>query len=278
MSRLAKPSLLIPSATLILSAFPAALFSQAATKPASPPDAKANSLDPATDKILDRLEARGKEIKDIEASLVFVKTDPIYNATEKFEGTVLFKEDKPNPRFLICFDRSNQNGRVSDKKEWHVFDGRWYIEAREKNKTIIRREVLRPDENREVFRLGQGPFPLPFGQKKADILKHFAVKLIAPAPKDPPDSDHLELTPLPGTDMDKKYEKVHFFIDRKLALPSRVQTVEKDSGDEISATFSTPKLNQGLAASRLDLPRLEGYGETEDRLPPKDAPPAMGAK
>jgi hypothetical protein len=130
--------------------------------------------------------------------------------------------------------------------------------------------VLRPEENREVFRLGQGPFPLPFGQKKADIVKHFTVKLIAPEPKDPPESDHLELSPLPGTEMNKKYEKVHFFIDRKQSLPSRVQTVEKESGDEITATFSNSKLNQGLPGSKLELPGLADYSISEDRLPTKE--------
>lgn len=246
---------------------------QTTTQPTGPTTTQA-ALDPAVEKILDRLEARGKEIKDLEAALVFVKHDPVFNSTEKFEGTVLFKEDKPNPKFLIRFDRGNLNGRVNDKKEWHVFDGRWYIEAREKNTAIIKHEVLRPDENREVFRLGQGPFPLPFGQKKADILRHFTVKLIAPAPKDPEDSDHLELSPLPGTEMSKKYEKMHFFIDRKQALPARVQTVEKESGDEITANFSNCKLNQGLPGSKLELPDLREYSITEDRLPPReDEPP-----
>ena len=241
----------------------------ATTRPADPV-ATRPSLDQATEKILDRLEARGKEIKDIEAALTFVKHDPVFNSTEKFEGTVLFKEEKPNPRFFIRFDRSNLNGRVNEKKEWHVFDGRWYIEAREKNTAIIKHEVLRPDEDREVFRLGQGPFPLPFGQKKADILKQFTVKLIAPDPKDPPDSDHLELTPLPKTELDKKYEKIHFFIDRKEGLPARVQTVEKESGDEITATFAKLKLNQGLPGSKLELPNLPDYSITEDRLPSKE--------
>lgn len=246
------------------------LSQEATTRPTGPTTTRAG-LDPAVEKILDRLEARGKEIKDIEAALIFVKHDPVFNSTEKFEGTVLFKEEKPNPRFLIRFDRSNLNGRVNEKKEWHVFDGRWYIEAREKNSAIIRHEVLRPDESREVFRLGQGPFPLPFGQKKADILKQFTVKLITPEPKDPPEGDHLELSPLPNTELSKKYEKIHFFIDRKQGLPSRVQTVEKESGDEITASFSNPKLNQGLPGSKLELPNLPEYSITEDRLPtPKD--------
>jgi outer membrane lipoprotein-sorting protein len=268
-SRLAKPSLLIASAAFLLT-FPAGLAAQ----PTAAVPAVRAKLDPATEKILDRLEARGREIKDIETNLVFIKRDPIFESTERFEGVLLFKEDQPNPRFLIRFDRSTQGGRAIDKKEWHVFDGRFYIEARERTRTIVKHEVLRPGEKREVFRLGQGPFPLPFGQKKEDILRHFSVKLVPPAPKDPPETDHLELTPLPDTEMDKKYEKVHFYIDRRQALPVRVQTVEKEDGKEIIAAFSNLKLNTGLPGSRLVLPTLPDYSITEDLLPSEEKAPA----
>lgn len=260
-------SILTCIALTLAVAAPSVTLGQAATQPAV-----RAALDPGVEKILDRLEARGREIKDIEAPLSFVKRDPVFESTERFEGTLFFIEEKPNPRFLIQFDRSIQDNRKIEKKEWHVFDGRWYIEAREKTSTIVKHEVLRPDEKREVFRLGQGPFPLPFGQKKDDILRHFTVKLVAPAPKDPPDTDHLECTPLKTSEMDRKYEKVHFFIDRKLALPVRVQTVEKEEGKEITATFLNPKLNTGMAPSRVNLPSLPGYGITEDRLPDVEKP------
>ena len=128
-----------------------------------------------------------------------------------------------------------------------------------------------PGEKLDVFQIGKGPFPLPFGQKKAEILRHFAVKLIRPGPKDPKNADHLECTPLPGTEMHEKYGKVHFYIDRKLDLPVCVKTVEKEEGNEISASFSKIRLNKGLAASRLNLPNLD-YPIKVERLPPPEKP------
>ncbi|MEP0844395.1 MAG: hypothetical protein HRF43_16980 [Phycisphaerae bacterium] len=245
------------------------LLAQApASRPASAP---AVALDPAVERILDRLEAKGREIKDIECRIVYLKEDPIFNGEERFEGVLLFKEDKPNPLFHIRFDRSVANGRPSDKKEWHVFDGQWYTEAREKTLTKIKHQVLRPGENRQLFRLGQGPFPLPFGQTKADIVKHLSVRLIPPDPKAPKtlaDTDHLECTPLPGTELDRKYETIHFWIDRALAMPRRVQTVEKEQGDKITADFSDARTNTGIAGSRLSLPELKDYAESVEPLPP----------
>jgi len=239
----------------------------AATATASAPATRPAPLDPAVERILDRLEKR--TVTDLEGEIVYIKRDPILEDEQKFQGVLLFLQDKPNPRFFIRFDRVVHEGITQEKKEWHVFDGEWYIEARERTETITRRQIVRPGEKLDVFQLGQGPFPLPFGQKKENIVKHFAVKLVPSRPDDPKgtkDTDHLECTPLPDTEMDRKYGKVHFYIDRVLDLPVCVQTVEKEEGKEITATFSSIKVNKGLAASRLNLPDLK-YEPTTIPLP-----------
>ncbi|GMU21420.1 MAG: hypothetical protein AMXMBFR13_15130 [Phycisphaerae bacterium] len=247
--------------------YPRTGSAQPGAQPETRPAGGLRAADPQVDRILDRLEAKGKTIKDISTPLTYAKKDPVFNSETRYEGTLLYKEDKPNPRFMIQFDYSVQDQQRVNKKEWHVFDGRWYIEAREKTKNIVKHEILRPGEQREVFRLGQGPFPVPFGQKKEDILKNFEVRLVPRAESDPPGIIHLESTPRPGTEMAKKYDKVHFYIDPKLDLPIRVQTVEKQDGNEIIATFRDPQINTGLAGSRLELPALPEYSVSEDRLP-----------
>jgi hypothetical protein len=213
------------------------------------------------DQILDRLEKKGDQVRDIQTRITYTKNDPVLEDKQVFQGILRFKQDKPNPRFFIRFDKFIQEGVTRDSKEWHVFDGQWYIEAREKTKTIVKRQVVRPGEEVNVFRLGQGPFPLPFGQKKADIEKHFAVKLIPSKPADPPNSYHLECTPKPGTDMEKKYGKIDFHIDKDLNLPVRVRTTEKSENVEVTADFpaSSIEVNKGLAGSELNLPPLSDY-------------------
>lgn len=242
------------------SAKTAAAASQPATRASGPASAPAVKLDPVVDKILDRLEKKGAKIEAIEAAIVFTKIDPVLEDKQVHKGILRFKRTKPNPRFFIRFDELKlENIAPKKEKEWHVFDGRWYIEAREKTQSISKREIVRPGETLEVFKLGQGPFPLPFGQKKADILKHFDVKLVPSKPKDPEHSEHLECTPRPGTELAGKYETVHFYIDRTLDLPVRVQTVEKEEGNEIIASFTKIKVNPGLVESQLNLPDLPDY-------------------
>lgn len=217
------------------------------------------NIDPKVNDILDRLER--KKITDIETPIRFTKTDPVLEDKQVFEGILRFKEDKPNPRFFIRFDKFTQEGVTREKKEWHVFDGQWYIEARENTKTIVKRQIVRPGEEVNVFRIGQGPFPLPFGQSKAEILKYFDCKLVPPQPKDPANAVHLECVPKPDTDMAKKYGSVHFYINQQLDLPVTVRTVEKTENVEVSAEFPADqiKTNTGMAASQLNLPDLGGY-------------------
>ncbi len=243
-----------------------------ASRPSSAPASQPAPLDPAVEKILDRLES--KNVRNIQADIVYVKKDPVLTLEEKYKGILRFIADKPSPRFLIRFDQSVTEGLVDKSKEWHVFDGHWYTEAREKTKLVIKREVVRPGDKgaEDLFRIGKGPFPMPFGQKKDDIVRHFTIKLIPPGPKDPPNTDHLECTPLPGTDMDRRYGKVHFFIDRAMDVPVSVTTVSKEDKQEISATFTNIKLNTGMAASEVNLPDLPGYEVREEPLG-EPAPP-----
>ncbi len=226
-------------------------------------------LDPQVEKILDRLEEKGR-IKDLQADIEYVKEDAVLDSKQVYKGILLFKEEQPNPRFFIRFDQSTNDAIVNEKKEWHVFDGQWYIEARQSTTTINKRQVVRPGEKAEVFGVGKA-FPLPFGQKKADIVRHFDVKLVSPKKDDLKNTDHLECKPLPGTDMARKYDTVHFFIDRDLGLPVKLSTVDKDEDQQISATFKNLKVNTEFAGSELNLPSLPDYRINEERLPEESA-------
>jgi len=255
---------ILASATLLAAACSLAMAIASAAEPASKPagsapapsSAPVGRIDPAIDRILDRLERKGDTVDSIEAAIEFTKIDPALDETQEYKGILRFKQAKPNPRFFIRFDEHKQDKVVKKKKQWHVFDGQWYIETRDDSNVITKRQMVRPGEALEVFKLGRGPFPLPFGQKKADILNLFSVALAPPGPKDPPQTDHLACTPLPNTDLAKKYATVHLYIDRTLDLPMRVQTVEKEEEKEIIASFSSIRLNTGMVTSQLDMPNM----------------------
>lgn len=242
---------------------------ETATAPAAEPaTAPARHVDPEVERLLERLEKKGEQITDVEADITYVRVDPVLEDRQEYRGIIRFKEDTPNPVFFIRFDSFRHEGIVRDSKEWHVFDGQWYSEARESTRTIVRRQIVRPGETLEVFRIGEGPFPLPFGQRKDDILANFEVRRIEAPEGAPPNSDHIECTPLPGSPMADRYDAIHFSIDRALDLPVRVSTTEKQEGIQITALLNNVRINPGLAASALKLPELSDYQIDTEPLPP----------
>ncbi len=263
-------------ATLAMAAFtlsPAcsAIADEPRTQPAAAEPAKRPPISVEVEKILDRLEK--KTVDTAQTPMTYAKIDPVLNDKQEYEGTLLFKREEPNPRFLVAFDRVIRDGVKINKKEWHQFDGEWYSEARESTETIVKRQIVRPGERLEVFQLGKGPFPLPFGQKKDEILRQFDVTLVPPAKDDPKNADHLTCQPVAGTELAGKYKVIHFFIDRELDLPVRIRTVDTE-GNEILVGFPADKivLNKAITGSRLNLPdETRKYSIQTEPLPPASA-------
>ena len=157
--------------------------------------------------------------------------------------------------------------QVIDKAEEHLFDGRWYIEKREATKSVIKREIVRPGEKFDPFRVGQGPFPLPFGQKEQDILRNFEVTLVRADPKTSPDTVHLKLVPK-GGQMAQRYREIHFYISRKLDLPVKVVALQKDD-KKMTVVFKDIRINRGIAGSRfvVTIPDDPTWSYTVEPLP-----------
>jgi outer membrane lipoprotein-sorting protein len=163
-----------------------------------------------------------------------------------------------------------------------MFDGRWYIKSDSEKKTFTRQELRYEDEIGDPYSLGEGLFPLPFGQKKADILDVFDVALEGPDAKlDPANTDHLKLTPRTGTRLQRKYNWIDFWISRggqHDGLPVKVRLAKNEGTGKVSeyitAEFSDIKLNRGISPSVFELSRPNGYQEQVERLPPRDGGPA----
>ena len=192
------------------------------------------------------------------------------------------RASSPVAKFKVHFDKKIAGNRKRDLDEEHLFDGRWYTELQSATKTVTRREVRRAGETSNPYKLGEGAFPLPFGQKKADILKEFDVARIPEKPGDPPDTDHLRLTPRPDTETGRTYKTLDFWIARGgdySGLPIKVRAGKKDGtgavNSYITITFSDVELNTGFARNvfKIDVP--PGYEIVEERLEP--LPPLPGA-
>jgi hypothetical protein len=241
-------------------------------------------LDPVVDKILTRLEAR--QVNDLRARVRWELTYAVEedeDADIKF-GQIWYQQAEPVAKFLVHFDSKLVGNRKDELDEQHMFDGRWYTELQSRTKTITRREIRRPDDPSNPYKIGEGPFPLPFGQKKANILREFEVTHVAPAKADPPATDHLKLVPREGTGTGQTYKVIDFWVARQgpaAGLPIKVRTAKKDGTGRVNSyitiTFDKIQLNTGFSSSIFKIETPPGYEYYEEKLEPIPPPPGAAS-
>lgn len=245
------------------------------TAPASRPagDQTPAATDATVDRILTQLERR--RVLDLRADVLWELEYVIEEDKTSKTGKLWYKEIAPIPQFKVHFNAKIVGSRKDPLDEEHLFDGRWYVELNSETRTVSRTELRREDDPGNPYKLGEGAFPLPFGQSKADILREFTVQRLEPAKDDPPNTDHLLLVPRPATRTGEMYKSLDFWIaqDGALAgLPVKVQAGRKDGtgalNSMITVTFKSVELDTGFSVAELQIRTPPGYEEITERLPP----------
>ncbi|MBN2447016.1 MAG: hypothetical protein JXO22_09835 [Phycisphaerae bacterium] len=251
----------------------------------SAPAASQPAVSAEVDAVLTRMEARA--VQDLRAELTWERRYEIDDEDDRDvkRGQIWYKQMDPVAKFKVHFNKKVMANRLYDMDEQHVFDGRWYVELQAKTKTVTRREVRKPDDAGDPYKLGEGPFPVPFGQKKSDILREFKVTLVPPAEGDPAGTDHLKLVPREGTANAPRYAEIHFWVVRQgdlEGLPIRVTASKKAPTGRVDShltiTFGQAKLNEGVDAGVFEIKTPVGYEEIVEHLeelaPPEIETPA----
>lgn len=251
-----------------------------ATQPAASAPATRAALDPAVDRILSQLERR--DVHDFRSRLAWRQQyilDTDEDAVTK-RGEIWYQKAEPVARFLIHFTEQISSARKDKLDEQHLFDGCWYTEIQSRTKSVQRREVRRPNDPGNPYKVGEGVFPLPFGQKKEDILREFDVSLVAPGAGDPPETDHLRLVPHAGTRTGESYKELDFWVSKTgplEGLPIKVRVAKLDGtgklNSHITITFDDVHLDEGFKPNIFEYKKPEGYTEEPaEYLKPAEAP------
>jgi hypothetical protein len=237
-------------------------------------DTSSNGLSPELDGILTRLEKKGDEIHDLQCKLQYRIDDKINLDELTKYGAIRFKRAQPHDMFLIHFDRLVQDEQTTKMKEWYLFKNRWFWEAKERSKTIIKREIVAEGEKVDLFDVETAPFPVPFGQKKDHILKTFAVTLAPPAKGDPENTAHLVCVPKPDTGLAKDFDRLEFYVSRETHLPVRIIATELGGKKVTTATFDAVETDRGLTEKDFaNPPEWKGYTVSEEPRPqPQPSP------
>jgi len=220
--------------------------------------------------LLDRLERSAEDLRDFQANIRYDIWDAVTEGLQIRGGELIYQvdPDDKSKRFAINF-----NSLVIDQTRWdesvqYIFADGWVVEVDHKKKQFIKRQIVAPGEEFDPLKLGEGPFPLPIGQSKKEVLARFDVKLLD-APSDPflakmltdRDVEGIVLFPKPNTSEAEKFQRVEIFYDRATMLPVGINAVaagaidpdDPNSRNRKTVLLTNLKRNQGVDESKLSI-------------------------
>jgi outer membrane lipoprotein-sorting protein len=232
---------------------PAPLINPVGTDASKPLDAAAS-----LDQVLDALHDIGKDLKDFSADVKLTETDNSTQLSSTRSGKAVYQlKGEGDARLRVTFDKRNDGDVIREEKIEYVLDKGWLVDRDYRKKIEVNRQVLRPGEKVNLLKLGEGPFPLPIGQDKENVLKLFDVKKIDDIGDGPKDSIRLELKPKAGTQFAKKFSRIEVWVDRKTRMPVRIDTLDANETTLRSTELSNIKVNVGLKDDDFALPKID---------------------
>lgn len=229
------------------------------TVPATTPTSMiAMALDPVTNATLDKLEAAGKMYHTIVADINFGVEELAFADVEIRTGQVSYEQGTPGKtpsRFRIHFSTVKQGvtgPKVADNVDY-AFDGEWFTTRKEKIKELAKYQVAEPGKPVDALKLGKGPFPVPFGQEKAEVLRRFIASSIPAAPTDPKGTVHLQLLPRDKSGQDMDIRKLDMWINAA-GLPEKIVSEDARGQKVTTVVFSKIDTTKPLAPEVFNLP------------------------
>ena len=225
-----------------------------ASAPASAPAASSGDVDP----ILDALDARGKDLSDFTANVT--KTDKdVGNGTEtKLSGKMWMQRlAGDDARLRVSFDRKTANDKPEKTHQEYVLAGGTLTDRSYDSRKENRWQVLKPGQKLNLLKLGEGPFPLPLGQDKADVHKMFEVAKLPSAKDDPPGTEHVQLKPKPGTHFADKFSTIDFCVDMKSRMPVRIVTLDPNQTTTTTTELKDVQINTKLTDDDFKLEPID---------------------
>lgn len=215
--------------------------------------AQPQNNDPMVRQWLDRLEQRGEDLKTLECSLDYNLEQTLMGDEARRTGKLFYKRDDKKTRFRVEFKTLTEDNVTEESKQDYIFDGHWLSHLNHDEKIIHRWEVVAPDEEAiDPLRIGNGPFPLPVGQKAEEVLRHFAVAALPLADGQQNGDGHLMLTPIHQDGSANDLRWIEMWIDAVTHLPYRVRT-EDESGNLTTVRFDEIHSNKKIRNSKFNV-------------------------
>ncbi|MDP6546255.1 MAG: hypothetical protein QGH60_19930 [Phycisphaerae bacterium] len=236
---------------------------------AKPMATTAPAVDPAVKKILDAMEAAGKTTKTILADFTYKQVNLSLGDSEFRTGWVAYQSKQTvksgnksittPAMFRVHFETMRLGrGKTVTRKVDYIYDGENFIIARAANKNIVRMQLPANMQGANMMQLGKGPMPVPFGQKTADMIKHFVCTTRPKRFNDPKDTVYLNLVPRKAQAKKLSAIYIHMWVSTKNHLPVKIVTRDKTK-NIITSTFSKMSINKAVKKSLFRFPKPFGW-------------------
>jgi len=235
---------------------------------AQPSPATDGPTDVSSDVVLDWLDAVGRDLKDFTADVRLLTIDDALGNQIGRNGKVFYQAGPGgrDAKIRVSFAEREEGRRVFDERiEYALSDG-WLVERNYDSKVQTRRQVLRPGEQVDLLKLGEGPFPLPIGQDKADVKKVFDVTVAPSQRTDPPGTVRLTLKPKADSPYARKFEEIGVAVDRQSHMPRRIDAVDANGNNTRTTYLDNVKVNAGLGEADFTLEPVQGWSERTEEF------------
>lgn len=272
----------------------------------APPAATPASAITTADQLLDALETADAGLHTLTADIRYDRVFEIAGDRQIRDGSLVYVDsrgedpDETGGRKFAIHIRSVQ---IGDRKEGDdrqlIFDGEWFVERVDSQKLFTKRRTARPGEKFDPLRLGEGPFPLPIGQKKADIVKRYDVELLPAAEglvSNDPDNAvaqkaleafvngcyQLKLTPKPDIIESEELKEIRLWYrpgtgaaGEPTQLPRMAGTINR-AGDVTLVQLVNVKVNEPVDPASISTTPPKGDWHVQiDDLPAAGAPDSL---
>lgn len=224
--------------------------------------------------MLDKIENACSQLQSFQANMKYQIVQPMIDQETNRNGKLYYKVKNGGVLARINFKDLTEIDLLDDEAkpkpiifdEDFFFDGLWVVRTNAQTKTVQRWEVSRNKEDRDSFRIGNGPFPLPFAIKKADILKYFDILLADD--KNRSTFARLKLAPKPDSEYAKDYRSIEIWFNYRTFLPAKIQYVKQDY-EQNTISWSNIETTKNIDDSVFDAPKTPSDW-TEEVTPLKD--------
>ena len=228
--------------------------------------------------LLDAVEGVAAGMRDFRSAVTVETTDDVTGDTERRMGQVVLVQDTGKPetrRFAVVLEKFiDGSGRADDRPVRYVYADGWLTEADFRERTLVRRQLARPGERYDPLKPGEGPVPLPIGQRREDVMRRFEALLA-----DSPESASLKrvtepmvglrLRPRPGM-ADRDLVEATVWYDAQSLVPRGVEARRRNG--RTTVVLRNAEVNGGLDEPQRALLSLaagttEGWRVDERPMP-----------